>query len=207
MTPTHSLSPARLLGLLLLASLAGTACQSTRAGVGAVSDAESRAIADSLEASVRSAYDLGPGDVPSRMLSVYPARGRVVSAAGGRVTTTRDSLAAAIGSFWDGVGQYMINPTWRWGEFEVDVLTRDVAVMSVPYTVPHWTDRGAPHVIGGVWTAVWQRRDGRWVVTHEHLSDLPRAAAIGIEATMRAITPLDSTAAPDSAPRDSSHRH
>jgi hypothetical protein len=29
------------------------------------------------------------------------------------------------------------------------------------------------HVIGGAWTAVFQKRGGRWVIIQEHLSDVP----------------------------------
>jgi Domain of unknown function (DUF4440) len=166
--------------------------------------AEAAAIADSIRALVRQAYDLSQDSVPQRMLSVYPLGGRVVSATAGRVSTSRDSLGQAVDAFWDGVGQFMVNPTWRWDELLVDVIDRDAAVMTARYTVPHWTDRGTPHVIGGVWTAVWQRRDGRWVITNEHLSDMSRAVAEGIERTMTPIPPLP----PDSlAPADSAHKH
>jgi hypothetical protein len=30
---------------------------------------------------------------------------------------------------------------------------------------------GMSHVIGGAWTAVFQKRGGRWVIIQEHLSD------------------------------------
>jgi hypothetical protein len=33
-----------------------------------------------------------------------------------------------------------------------------------------------PHVIGGAWTAVFEKRGGRWYVIQEHLSDLPPVA-------------------------------
>lgn len=170
-----------------------------------VTASEAAAIADSIRAVVREAYDLSRDSVPERMLSVYPASGRVVSATAGRVSASRDSLRMAVDAFWDGVGQFMVNPTWKWDEILVDVIDRNAAVMTARYTVPHWTDRGTPHVIGGVWTAVWQRRDGRWVVTNEHLSDMPRAVAESIERTMRPIPPLppDSLAA---AAADSTHR-
>lgn len=151
--------------------------------------AESRAIGDSIRTLVRDAYDLSASDVPKRMLSIYPDEGRVVSATAGRVTNTREMLGAAVRSFWDGVGRFMVKPTWNWEAIEVDVLSRDVAVMTAQYTVRHWTYTGAPHVIGGVWTAVWQRREGRWEVTHEHLSDMPRPTAEAIEAQMPTIAP------------------
>ena len=56
----------------------------------------------------------------------------------------------------------------------VDVLAPDAAVVTTTYRVPHLTPAGQPHVIAGAWTAVFQRRDGRWVIVQEHLSDMPR---------------------------------
>lgn len=170
-----------------LAPLAG--CNGTSAGATSLSQAEARAVGDSIRAIVTGTYDLSKGDVPTRMLSVYPESGRVVSATAGRVTNTRALLETSVNAFWDGVGQYMIKPTWTWTNLEVEAIDRNTAMMTAQYTVPHWTDVGAPHVIGGVWTALWQRRGGRWVITHEHLSDMPRASAEAVEATMPAIAP------------------
>jgi hypothetical protein len=31
---------------------------------------------------------------------------------------------------------------------------------------------GMNHVIAGAWTAVFQKRDGQWVIVQEHLSDV-----------------------------------
>ncbi|MBC7898061.1 MAG: hypothetical protein H7066_21765 [Cytophagaceae bacterium] len=160
-----------------------------------MSQAEATAIADTLRGLVREAYDLSKGDVVARMMSLYPASGRVVSTTGGRITTSRDSLQLAITAFWEGVGQHMVQPTWTWGSMEVDVLSSGAAVMSAQYTVPHWTDVGRPHVIGGVWTTTWTRDASGWHIVHEHLSDLPRAVAERMETTM---TPRDTSAA---------HRH
>lgn len=172
------LRPALLGALLILAG-----CES-RPGATRLSFDESAAIADSLRVLVRGAYDLSKGDVVRGMMSVYPDSGRVVSATGGRTTTSRDSLQMAVTSFWEGVGQYMVRPTWTWGDMHVDVLDRDHAVMTAQYTVPHWTDRGDPHVIGGVWTTVWSRGERGWRVIHEHLSDMPRAMAERLEALL-----------------------
>lgn len=177
--------------LVLLAPLV-VAC-SAPAPASDVSQAGATAIADTLRALVRDAYDLSKGDVVKRMMSVYPASGRVVSATGGRITTSRDSLQMAITAFWEGVGQHMVQPTWTWGPMEVDVLSSRAAVMSAQYTVPHWTDVGRPHVIGGVWTTTWTRDASGWHVVHEHLSDLPRPVAERMEATM---TPKDSATLP-----------
>ena len=102
-----------------------------------------------------------------------PASGSVVSASGGHVTTTRDSLEAAVRTFWDNVGHNMRDPTWQWTSMRVDVLAPNAAVMTATYRIPHRTPAGAPHVVGGAWTAVFERRAGRWVIVHEHLSDSP----------------------------------
>lgn len=189
--------PFRRLSLLVAASasaLWGCGTPSVQ-GASTLTAAEATSIGDSIRTLVVSAYDLTARDVAAGMLSVYPPDGRVVSATAGRVTTTRQLLGMAVKSFWDGVGQYMIRPTWTWDAIQVDVISRDAAVMTAQYSVPHWTDEGTPHVIGGVWTAVWQRRDGRWEITNEHLSDMPRATAEAIEATMPSIA---LTARPDS---------
>ena len=172
--------PHVLPALLIVGALALAACADRGPGapVGAA------AIADSLRSLVRTTYDLSAADVPGRMRSLYPREGRVVSASAGRVSTTRDSLVQAIDAFWTGVGQHMQRPKWTWGVLDVEVVGPDAALMTATYTVPHWTPDGAPHVIGGAWTALWQRREGRWVITHEHLSDLPRPYAEALEQAM-----------------------
>ena len=102
--------------------------------------------------------------------------GPVISASGGRVSTSRDSLEAGIRAFWDNVGRNMRDPKWTWGDMHVDVLSTDAAVVTTTYRVPHFTPAGVPHVIAGAWTALFARRDGRWVIVQEHLSDVPAAA-------------------------------
>ena len=145
-----------------------------------LSDAQRAAIADTLQTMIRSAYDLSkPGDAVARLMSLYPTSGPVISASGGRVSTSRDTLAAGIRAFWDNVGRNMRDPDWQWGAMHVDVLAPDAAVVTTTYRVPHHTPMGEPHVIAGAWTAVFQRRGGRWVIVQEHLSDLPAAPAAG----------------------------
>lgn len=142
----------------------------------AMTAAQRQAIADTLRSLIVTAYDLSkPGDAVARLMSLYPATGAVVSASGGRVSTSRDSLEAGIRAFWDNVGRNMRNPTWRWGAMHVDVLASDAAVVTATYRVSHLTPRGEAHVIAGAWTAVFQRRGGRWVIVQEHLSDAPSA--------------------------------
>ncbi|HET8786497.1 MAG TPA: DUF4440 domain-containing protein [Candidatus Limnocylindrales bacterium] len=119
------------------------------------------------------AYDLGKPEFVDRFLRLYPDTGRIVSAAGGQITTSRDSLAAGIETFWENVGSRMQNPTWNWGPMYVDVLSRDAAVLTTSYSVPHRTPDGEAHTIAGAMTEVFERRNGKWVIVQEHLSDLP----------------------------------
>jgi len=138
-----------------------------------VTPEDRRAIATAIEQRVKGAYDLGAEDVLAGMLSLYPREGPVYSASGGAVTTTRDSLEAAVRQFWNYVGRNMRDPTWEWTTMQVDVLSASSAVMTATYRVPHLTPNGQPHVIGGAWTAVFSKRDGEWAIVHEHLSDSP----------------------------------
>jgi ketosteroid isomerase-like protein len=163
----------RRLAFPLMLAVAG-ACSSSDASE--IPAARRAAIADTLRALLANAYDLSrPGDAVARLISLYPDSGRIVSASGGRVTTSRDSLAAELQAFWENVGRNMRDPKWTWGPMHVDVLAPDAAVVTTTYSVPHLTPRGEPHVIAGAWTAVFQRRAGRWVIVQEHLSDLPQA--------------------------------
>ena len=141
-----------------------------------LSAAERAAIADTLQRMIVDAYDIAkPGDKVGRMMSLYAPTGGVVSASAGRVTESRDSLEAGIRAFWEFVGQNMRDPKWQWDPMHVDVLSPDAAVVTATYKVPHLTPRGMPHVIAGAMTEVFARRNGRWVVVQEHLSDVPAA--------------------------------
>jgi hypothetical protein len=133
---------------------------------------EKKAIADSLKQLVVAAYDLSKPDPVKNLMSLYPTNGRVISASGGVLTTTRPQLEQAIQAFWTYVGQNMKQPRWEWTSMNVDVLAPDAAVMTSTYRVPHLTPTGMNHVIGGAWTAVFQKRGGRWVIIQEHLSDV-----------------------------------
>lgn len=140
---------------------------------------ERRAIADSLTSLVSAAYDLRRPDAPERLLALYPDSGRVISAVAGRVTTTRDSLVAEIRGFWERVGRNMQSPRFELGSSYVDLITRDAAVVTLTYRLPHLTPRHTPHVISGAWTMLWRRQGGRWRIVQEHLSDTPESAASG----------------------------
>ena len=157
-----------------------------------MSDRERAAISDTLRTMIVSAYDITrPGDAVARMMSLYPPTGNVVSASGGRVSVSRDSLESGIRAFWEYVGQNMRNPKWTWDEMHVDVLSRDAAVVTATYHVPHLTPRGEPHTIAGAMTEAFQRRGGRWVVVQEHLSDLAPAQPADSTATGMGAMPME----------------
>ena len=142
-------------------------------GGSTVSGAERQAIVDLLTRQVKAAYDVSKPDLAQRLLSLYPESGRVVSAAGGQMITSRDTLAMGIKAFWDNVGVNMREPKWIWDQMVFDVLSPTAAVMTATYHVPHLTPRNEQHTIGGAWTAVFEKRGSRWYVVQEHLSDLP----------------------------------
>jgi ketosteroid isomerase-like protein len=170
--------PHRRLALLaLICGAAVTGCQPAASAT--IDQARREAIADSLTGLIRAAYDLQAPDVVARLMSLYPDSGRVISASGGRVTTTQDSLEAGIRAFWTYVGRNMQEPKWTWGTPQVDVLSPDAAVVTTTYRVPHRTPAGEPHTIAGAWTAVFARRDGRWVIVQEHLSEIPPQGLAG----------------------------
>ena len=158
-------------GVAAASVIAGAVACSPRTGAD-MSASEKKAIADSLKQLVVSAYDLSKSDPVKNLMSLYPTEGRVISASGGVMTTTRPQLEQGIKAFWTYVGQNMRQPRWEWTSMNVDVLAPDAAVMTSTYRVPHLTPMGMPHVIGGAWTAVFQKRGGRWVVIQEHLSDV-----------------------------------
>ena len=82
--------PRRLVVTIVVTASVLSACEP---GSGTQMDAtRQKAIGDTLTALIRSAYDLRAKDVVGRLMSLYPDSGRVISASGGRVTTTRDSL-------------------------------------------------------------------------------------------------------------------
>lgn len=168
--PKKRLSSAFPLAAVALVAAAAFACAPRTASQ--MSPAEKTAIADTLKRMVVAAYDLSSPNPVQRLMSLYPTNGRVISASGGVVTTTRAQLQDAIQAFWTYVGQNMKKPHWEWTSMTVDVLAPDAAVMTSTYRVPHLTPMGMNHVIAGAWTAVFQKRNGKWVIIQEHLSDV-----------------------------------
>lgn len=157
------------------ARAAGTiAAGAGTAGPTAARDARrAEALADTLGALVTEAYDFGRPDAVARLMSLYAPTDPVVSAAAGRVTTSRAAVQLQIQRFWESVGRNMVDPRFLLGTRHVTVLGPDAAVLTATYAIPHRTPEDRPHTLGGAWTAVFARRDGRWVIVQEHLSDLP----------------------------------
>jgi hypothetical protein len=52
-------------------------------------------------------------------------------------------------------------------------------VLTTTYAIPHRTPEDRPHTLAGAWTAVFERRGGRWVIVQEHLSDAVPTPASG----------------------------
>jgi hypothetical protein len=131
------------------------------------------ALADTLKARIAEAYDFSRPGVVERMNALYPDTGRVISASGGHIIASRDSLRAGIASFWQNVGRNMRDAKWVWGEVYVNRLDDDAAVLTATWSIPHIAPTGHPHTIQGAWTAVFRRMAGKWMIVTEHLSVPP----------------------------------
>ncbi|MGH7465704.1 MAG: DUF4440 domain-containing protein, partial [Longimicrobiales bacterium] len=118
------------------------------------------ALQDTLMERIAHAYDFTRPGVVERMTALYPDTGRVISASGGYVTSTVDSLRQGLAQFWANVGVNMSDPRWEWGDVHVDRLSDDAAVLTGTWSIPHIAPTGRPHTIRGAWTAVFRRVDG-----------------------------------------------
>ena len=132
-----------------------------------------QALADTLKARIAAAYDFTRPGVLERMTDLYPRSGEVVSASGGQLVSSPDSLRAGIADFWKNVGVNMRNARFEWGEVHVDRLGPDAAVLTGTWSIPHIAPNDSVHVIRGAWTAVFRRIEGRWMIIAEHLSTPP----------------------------------
>lgn len=175
-----AITPAVLLSVALAAcrtesaepAPAGDRAATDRAATDARTSARASALADTLGALVSDAYDFSRPDVVARLMALYATEDPVVSAAAGRVTTSRAALQLQIQRFWERVGQNMRDPRFLLGAPHVTVLGPDAAVLTTTYAIPHRTPEDRPHTLSGAWTAVFERRGGRWVIVQEHLSDV-----------------------------------
>jgi hypothetical protein len=131
------------------------------------------ALADTLRARIAEAYDFGRPGVLERMSALYPDSGRVISASGGQLSISPDTLRAGLAAFWENVGRNMKDARWVWGPVYLDRLAPDAAVLTGSWSIPHIAPTGGPHVIRGVWTAVFRNLGGQWYIVTEHLSAPP----------------------------------
>lgn len=138
-----------------------------------VTSTQRSAAARTIRNEVLAAYDFSRPNVVGNLMALYPPTGRIVSASGGRVTTSRDSLRMGISAFWDNVGRNMHNPRVQWTSMCIDVLAPNAAVMTATYRIPHVQPNGMVHVFGGAWTAAFELRGDHWFIVQEHLSDDP----------------------------------
>ena len=161
--------------LVLAASACTGGSPSTPARGAPADSARTAALADTLVQRVTDAYDFSRPDVVARLMGLYATEGPVISAAAGRVTTSRAALQLQIQRFWERVGQNMRDARFVVGARHVTPLGPDAAVLTLTYAIPHRTPEDRPHTLAGAWTAVFARRDGRWVIVQEHLSDVPAA--------------------------------
>jgi ketosteroid isomerase-like protein len=151
-----------------------------------LSPAQRASIARDIESKVRAAYDLSQPGAEQRMLALYADTGRIISAEGGEVVATRDSVQLGIRLFWQYVGQNMRQPKWIWTHTYVDVLSPNAAVFTGAYRVPHLTPRNQPHELAGVMTLVFVKRSDKWGIVQEHLSDTPPPpAAMPMDSSMK----------------------
>ena len=154
-------------GVLAIVLAFGSACAQP------AGDAPTDSLADTLAQRIEDAYDFTRPDVVERMSALYPDSGRVISASGGFVTTTVDSLRQGLADFWANVGVNMTDARWEWGVMHVDRLSEDAAVLTATWSIPHIAPTSRPHTISGAWTAVFRRLDGEWKIIQEHLSVPP----------------------------------
>ncbi len=129
-----------------------------------------QALADTLKQLIQSAYDFSRPGAVERMSALYPDSGRVISASGGQLITSAESVRAGVREFWNDVGRNMRSARWQWDSVFVDRLGPDAAVLSGTWSIPHIAPDNQPHVIRGAWTAVFRRLGGRWKIVQEHLS-------------------------------------
>ena len=128
------------------------------------------ALADTLGRLISAAYDFERPGVAERMIGLYPDTGKVVSATGGQITTSPDSLRRDIAVFWQNVGHNMRSARWQWNALHVERLGADAAILTGTWSIPHIAPDDRPHTIRGAWTAAFRRVDGQWKIVHEHLS-------------------------------------
>jgi ketosteroid isomerase-like protein len=170
---SSTLRVGRVVPAFVMALLAATAACSRPTP--SVPLAERVEAARRIKREVIAAYDFSKPNVVENLMSLYAPDTRIISASAGRTITSRDSLQMGIAAFWANVGRNMRDPRVEWTRMDIDVLSPTVAVMTATYRIPHKQPNGLPHVVGGTWSAVFEKRGNQWLIVNEHLSDDPLA--------------------------------
>src|SRR5665213_1914623 len=126
---------AMIRSLALVAAVAALACSDRAPSVNVL---QRLAAERAIRAEVVAAYDFSRPDVPGNLMALYAPTGPIISASGGRITTSRDSLRAGIDAFWSNVGVNMRDAHVEWTAMHIQVLAPTVAVMTATVGARTW---------------------------------------------------------------------
>jgi ketosteroid isomerase-like protein len=98
----------------------------------------------------------------TRLLSLYQESEELTYVSAGRIFRTHATMAELIGSQFRGLAAADL----RWIEKHVDVLARDVAVVTSVYEFDATLESGDTTGSAGTFTCVYVQRDGVWEVQH-----------------------------------------
>lgn len=98
----------------------------------------------------------------TRLLSLYQESEELTYVSAGRIFRTHATMAGLIGSQFRGLAAADL----RWIEKHVDVLARDVAVVTSVYEFDATLESGDTTGSAGTFTCVYVQRDGVWEIRH-----------------------------------------
>lgn len=98
----------------------------------------------------------------NRLLSLYQESDELTYVSAGRIFRTHAAMAGLIGSQFRG----MASADLRWTEKHVDVLARDVAIVTSVYEFDVTLESGDTTGSAGTFTCVYVLRDGAWEIQH-----------------------------------------
>jgi ketosteroid isomerase-like protein len=114
---------------------------------------------------------IAKGDTVAAMADYLPS-GPLVSASGGKLATSRDSVIAGLRSFYQTTKsrELTIRST------KIDVLAPDVAALTADFVLSSKDSAGKSNEVRGVYSAVLATRDGRLRIIQENQSNAPQAS-------------------------------
>lgn len=131
-------------------------------GSGAMTSEERAAIAQTVSARFDEVAEATNTLDFSRLLSLYQASDELTYVAAGRINRTHAVMAGLIESQFRGVAAADLG----WTEVHVDVLARDVAIVTAGYEFAAMLETGAATGSAGTFTCVYVLRDGVWEIRH-----------------------------------------